>query len=75
MKELWDFRPHQKTWNDDCKMGAKAKMLCRDFEGVGVNKIIFYSFKVGFFIVTLIHLTCPSLIMGNNFAKCPKDAK
>ena len=32
---------HKKTWNGDCKMGTKAKLFCREVEGVGVNKITF----------------------------------
>ena len=32
---------HLKTWNGDCKMGTKAKLFCREVEGVGVNKMIF----------------------------------
>ena len=32
---------HKKTWNGDCKMGAKAELFCREVVGVGMNKITF----------------------------------
>ena len=56
-------------------MDTKAKLFGREEEGVGVNKINFWSFKVGLFILTHIYLTSPLIILGYNVAKGPKDTK